>query len=129
MSGPLYGGNQLAPGILVRAINTSRSHTHGYTEVQLDLLVDPSITDINDLMQKLQFAMRPQPGISMTTTTASSSQMQIQLDDPLPEEVPLPGDEDLNGNGSIDPEEEDLKMLIERRFDEVDQALRLLVDP
>jgi hypothetical protein len=121
LSGPLYGGGSLGKGITVKDINTRTDPSTGYIEMEISLLVDRYITDINDIMQRLQNLMKPQPGYSMTTSTASSSQAMIDLDEP--EEAPLP-DEDLNGNGKFD---DDLLAAIEKRFDDVDQALRLLV--
>ncbi len=123
MSGPLYGGHSLGNGIMVRSIQNHMTHS-GLVDVSIDLTFNPVIVDINDVMQRLQNVLKLSTAPSMTSSAGTS--IPIPSDWEI-EEIPLP-DEDANGNGKFDPNEELMKM-IEKRFDDVDQALRLLVDP
>jgi hypothetical protein len=115
------------PGVVITNISTNATQ-YGLVEVDIELSCDSTQTDLNAIIARLRDVMSPQnqAGYAMTASTTNNPFIGVVMIDE-PEAVPLP-DEDSNGNGVFDANEE-LRQMIEKRFDEVDQALRLLVDP
>ena len=107
MNGGFHGSLQvLAQGVLLDRWDTKRDEFNpSWTNVVLELRVDNTEYDMPKLLGTLSAVLNMPP----------EQPPRMLVPDPPP--------------GDVRDVQDELYEMIERRFDEVDQALRLLVDP
>lgn len=109
MQGATFVGADLGDGVHVERIDTSLDHYSDQVRVQVELVVTRRTTDLDRVMEKLR--------------------RLFDVDGDVLGGLPSAQNE-TNGTAPPDDEaQEEMREMIERRFDEIDQALRLLVDP
>lgn len=107
--GPTFIGADLGDGVIVERIDTEHDHYRQGIKVHVELLLTGLNPDVQEMMRKLGdlFSVGLQPSDAGAPSNGGRPDTST-----LQEE-----------------QEEDFETMVARRFDDIDQALRLLVDP